>query len=67
MSARQFRLPMTRTDIANYLRLAPETVSRILRRFADQGLIETARRDIRLIDAEQLRHLARHMLPPQGG
>jgi CRP/FNR family transcriptional regulator len=66
-SARQFRLPMTRTNIANYLRLAPETVSRILRRFADQGLIETERRDMRLTDGERLRHLARHMLPPAGG
>lgn len=65
MSAREFRLPMTRTDIANYLRLAPETVSRILRRFAEQGLVETDRRDIRLVDAGQLQHLARHMLPPE--
>lgn len=28
---------MARTDIANYLRLAPETVSRVLRRFQEEG------------------------------
>ena len=35
-SATRFHLTMSRTDIANYLRLAPETVSRVLRRFQDE-------------------------------
>jgi hypothetical protein len=30
---------MTRTDIANYLRLAAESVSRVFRRFQDESLI----------------------------
>ena len=34
-SPNRFQLTMARTDIANYLRLAPETVSRVLRRFQD--------------------------------
>jgi Mn-dependent DtxR family transcriptional regulator len=33
---------MSRTDIANYLRLAPETVSRVLRRFQDEGMVESS-------------------------
>lgn len=32
-------LPMTRTDIGDYLGISFETVSRILRRFRDQGLV----------------------------
>ena len=37
-SPRRFQLTMARTDIGNYLRLAPETVSRVLKRFQDEGL-----------------------------
>lgn len=61
-SATRFRLSMPRGDIANHLRLAPETVSRILRRFQDQGLIRVDERDIELLQAEQLRQLARCIL-----
>ena len=35
----RFRLTMTRTDIANYLRLASESVSRGFRRLQDAGLV----------------------------
>ena len=44
-SANRFRLTMTRTDIANYLRLASESVSRVFRRFQDDGLIRVDRRE----------------------
>lgn len=37
--ARLVRLPMQRSDIGDYLGVSFETVSRILRRFKDQGLI----------------------------
>ena len=36
-SLRRFQLTMPRTDIANYLRLAPETVSRVLKRFGTRA------------------------------
>ena len=48
-SARRFQLTMARTDIANYLRLAPETVSRVLRRFQTEGLLKVDRRDVELV------------------
>ena len=38
-SPNRFQLTMARVDIANYLRLAPETVSRVLRRFQEDGLL----------------------------
>jgi CRP/FNR family transcriptional regulator, anaerobic regulatory protein len=56
------RLSMARSDIANYLRLAAETVSRVLRRFQDQGLIAVEGRDVTLTDPEALRHLARNIV-----
>src|SRR3546814_2142155 len=39
-SPNRFALTMPRTDIANYLRLAPETVSRVLKRFQEDGLLQ---------------------------
>jgi CRP/FNR family transcriptional regulator len=61
-SATRFRLSMSRGDIANHLRLAAETVSRVLRRFQDQGLIKVEERDVELLDAPQLRKMARCIL-----
>lgn len=62
-SARQFRLPMVRRDIANHLGLAPETVSRVLRRLHDQGWIRVAERQIELLEPEELTRLAGAVLP----
>jgi CRP/FNR family transcriptional regulator len=53
---------MTRTDIANYLRLAAETVSRVLRRFQDEQWIEVDRREIALLNRNALESLARSVL-----
>jgi len=57
------RLPMTRRDIANYLRLATETVCRVLARLEDQGQIRSDSKTVRLVDARALRALAL----PMGG
>jgi CRP/FNR family transcriptional regulator, anaerobic regulatory protein len=57
-----FRLSMPRADIANYLRLAAETVSRVLRRFQDQGLIRVEGRDVEFLHGATLRELARNIL-----
>jgi CRP/FNR family transcriptional regulator len=54
---------MPRTDIANYLRLAPETVSRMLRRFQDDGLIAVRRRQVEIRDLPALQGMAESMLP----
>jgi CRP/FNR family transcriptional regulator, anaerobic regulatory protein len=58
----RLHLPMSRTDIANYLRLAPETVSRILRRFRDEGLVRVEGREIEILDRVRLSELSRNVL-----
>lgn len=57
-SPHRFRLAMPRRDIANYLRLATETVSRVLRRFQDEGYVTVERREIILNDLNELGKLA---------
>jgi CRP/FNR family transcriptional regulator len=63
-SPERFQLTMARTDIANYLRLAPETVSRVLKRFQDEGMVAVERRELELIDRPRLDALAATILPP---
>ena len=61
-SGTRFRLGMARADIANYLRLAAETVSRVLGRFREQNLIALDGRSVELLDPQRLRKLARSLL-----
>ncbi|MGO2133118.1 MAG: fumarate/nitrate reduction transcriptional regulator Fnr [Halomonas sp.] len=49
-----FRLSMSRADIGNYLGLAVETVSRILSRFQQQGLVSVSGREVNILDFETL-------------
>ena len=61
-SPHRFTVSMTRADIANYLRLASETVSRVFRRFQDEGILRVERRDIELLDRPRLEALAHNVL-----
>ncbi len=54
----EFRMPMTGTDLASYLGMALETLSREMGRFNKQGLINKSNRVIELLDIEQLRKIA---------
>ncbi|MGM0571080.1 fumarate/nitrate reduction transcriptional regulator Fnr [Marinobacter sp.] len=58
LSPTHFNLPMARNDIANFLGLAVETVSRVFTRFQNQGLIRARGRDIELVDLEALQTMA---------
>jgi Mn-dependent DtxR family transcriptional regulator len=58
---------MSRQDIANYLRLATETVSRILARFQKSGLLRANRRQITLLNPEGLYAIAECMNPYSRG
>lgn len=57
-SPRRFALRMSRDDIARHLGLTFETVSRLIARFRDQGLIAIERRDVEILDMPALETLA---------
>lgn len=57
-SPTRFQLTMARTDIGNHLRLASETVSRVLTRFQEDELIVVDRREVELKDVAGLESLA---------
>jgi CRP/FNR family transcriptional regulator len=54
----EFVLPMSRRDLANYLGLVIETVSRLFSRLAELGVITVERKTIRILDPKRLRELA---------
>lgn len=56
--ASQLDLSMPRHDIANYLGLALETVSRLLHRFQSSGLLKVAHRNVQLLNISGLQHIA---------
>lgn len=53
----EITLSMPRNDIANYLGLALETVSRLLTRFQNSGFLKVAHRQVRLLDTAGLQHI----------
>ncbi|KIQ97565.1 fumarate/nitrate reduction transcriptional regulator Fnr [Lysobacter sp. A03] len=57
-SGTQFRLPMSREDIAHFLGLALETVSRGFSRLQDDGVITVVGRKVEILDAPELQRLA---------
>ena len=57
-SGSQFKLPMSREDIAHYLGLALETVSRGFTKLQEDGVIEVVGRRIDIRDAAELARLA---------
>lgn len=54
----ELQLTMSRYDIANYIGLAPETVSRVLRRFSDKQLISVRHKQLTIHQPERLRKVA---------
>ena len=53
-----FQLPMSRDEIARYLGLALETVSRGFTRLHDDGVIDVRGRRVRIVDAKGLQAIA---------
>jgi CRP/FNR family transcriptional regulator len=57
-SALQFHLRMSREEIGSYLGLKLETVSRVLSRFHEKGLVEANLRSIMIVDLPGLKAVA---------
>jgi len=53
----ELHLPMSRRDIANHLELAPETISRLLKRFQESGVITIDNRLVTIEDAKELNRM----------
>ena len=57
-SNRQFTLAMSRREVASYLRMATETVSRVLARFRTAGLVQVDRKQVTILELEKLRDVS---------
>jgi CRP/FNR family transcriptional regulator len=58
LSEVDINLPMSRADIASYLALAVETVSRVLTRLQESGLLNVQRSRVQLLDLDNLAIIA---------
>lgn len=58
LSPTHFNLPMARNDIASFLGLAVETVSRVFTRFQNQELVKARGREVELLDIDELMSVA---------
>lgn len=58
LSATQFRLPMSRVDIGNYLGLTVETVSRVFSRMQKMEVLLVDNKEIEILDLQGVRNMA---------
>lgn len=65
LSAREFTLAMSRSDISRYLGMSQETVSRAFAKLIGDNLIDAEGRNIKLLHPSALRQLSGYRLEPQ--
>ena len=66
-SSTEFNLSMPRHDLANYLGITIETVSRLFTRMQEEKLLRVERRHVRLLDLDRLSALAHERCAPVAG
>ncbi|HBQ45233.1 MAG TPA: Crp/Fnr family transcriptional regulator [Thiomicrospira sp.] len=54
----QFRLSILHKDVANYLSLTPETISRILTKFNKENIVSWQKKEVNIFDESKLGELA---------
>ncbi|MFW5820130.1 MAG: Crp/Fnr family transcriptional regulator [Bacteroidota bacterium] len=54
-SSEEFKLNLSRMDLAEWTQMAPESVTRILSNFKKEGLIEVDNKQIKILNLEKLR------------
>ncbi len=64
-SATSFVLPMSRHDIAGYLGIAVETVSRLFKSFQEQGIIKINRKQVDILDLDKLNEMVANCEEPK--
>ncbi|MEE9302491.1 MAG: helix-turn-helix domain-containing protein [Thiotrichaceae bacterium] len=60
-SCKQFNLPMARHDLANFLGMAPETLSRMFAKLEKLNVISINRREVSILDMEGLMDLSHEL------
>lgn len=65
-SATRFRLPMSRCDLASFLGVTAECISRLIVKFKRRQLFDLDRRDVTLLDPTALQQLVAGQTPPGG-
>lgn len=50
-------IPLTHEQIAKYMGSAREVVSRMLKYFSNEGIIESSRKEVKILDKQKLRRL----------
>ncbi|NVJ65323.1 MAG: fumarate/nitrate reduction transcriptional regulator Fnr [Gammaproteobacteria bacterium] len=58
LASDRFQLPMTQVDIANYLGMAVETISRLFKKLNKLELLELKQKEINIINMQQLSQFA---------
>ena len=58
LSSTQFRLPMSRVDIGNYLGLTVETVSRVFSRMQKMDILQVDNKEIEILNTDGLKNMA---------
>jgi len=58
LSRKSFSLPMSRIELSNHLGLAPETMSRLFKRFQEASLLQASGKDVTIKDKDALCELA---------
>lgn len=58
LSATEFRLPMSRSDMGNFLGLTIETISRVFRRLQEDNILAVHNKEVQILDISRLRTLA---------